>query len=91
MDQFFRENHDILVYKDKYAISPHRPAAYTEREQDEVRRASSVDPRMLRQAVNRHVNGTGYGNGNAQGMNGVNGDVHMANGKNEDVMLTDRV
>ena len=53
MDRLFRENHDILIYKDKYAISSKRPPAYLEYEQAEVRRNSSVDPKMLRRAVGK--------------------------------------
>lgn len=42
IDRFFRENHDILVFRDKDAIASKRPAAYIEHEQREVRRNSSV-------------------------------------------------
>lgn len=53
MDRLFRENHDILIYKYKDAIAPHRPAAYFEREAENVRRASSVSPQLLRRAVGK--------------------------------------
>lgn len=42
MDRLFRENHSIFVFRDKDAISPHRPANYIEYEQTQVRRNSSV-------------------------------------------------
>ena len=48
VDRFFRENHDIFVFRHKDAISPKRPAKYIEIERQEVRRASSVDPEMWR-------------------------------------------
>ena len=48
MDRLFRENHDILIFKHKDAISPKRPQAYLEHEKSEVRRASSVNPATLR-------------------------------------------
>jgi hypothetical protein len=38
----------LLVFRDKDAISSTRPVKYVEREQEEVRRNSSVDPVMLR-------------------------------------------
>ncbi|KAK6002235.1 hypothetical protein QM012_001873 [Aureobasidium pullulans] len=46
MDRFFRENHDILVFRHKDAISTKRPLAYIEHEQEEVRRNSSVHAGM---------------------------------------------
>lgn len=65
MDRFFRENQNILVYKDKEAISPHRPRKYIEYEEGEVRRNSSVDPRMLRR--NSRLRGLALENGEAKG------------------------
>lgn len=53
MDRLFRENHDIFIYKYNDAIAPHRPAAYSEHEVEEMRRNSSVDPRTLRKAVGK--------------------------------------
>ena len=53
MDRLFRENHDIFIFKDKYAISSKRPPAYLDYEQAEVRRNSSIDPRMLRSAAGK--------------------------------------
>ena len=50
IDRLFRENPKIIVCNDKEAISPHRPRGYVEYEQAEVRRNSSIDPRMLRRA-----------------------------------------
>ncbi|KAL9068627.1 MAG: hypothetical protein Q9161_006065 [Pseudevernia consocians] len=42
VDRLFRENQDILVFRDPDAISTKRPLAYIEHEQAEVRRNSSV-------------------------------------------------
>lgn len=42
IDRLFRENQNILIFRDKDAISSKRPAAYIEHEQREVRRNSSV-------------------------------------------------
>ena len=42
IDRLFRENQNILIFRDKDAISSKRPAAYIEYEQREVRRNSSV-------------------------------------------------
>ncbi|MCJ1405970.1 hypothetical protein MMC19_000035 [Ptychographa xylographoides] len=55
IDRLYRENHDPFIYKYKEAISPHRPQGYVEYERDEVRRNSSIDPRMLRRAVGKTV------------------------------------
>ena len=48
IDRLFRENHDILIFKDKDAISPKRPQAYIDHEHTEIRRASSVDAAAMR-------------------------------------------
>ena len=48
VDRLFRENHDILVFKDKDAISPKRPGRYLEYEKTEMRRNSSVVPGVLK-------------------------------------------
>ena len=48
IDRLFRENHDILIFRDKDAISPKRPQAYIDHEHTEVRRASSVDAAAMR-------------------------------------------
>jgi hypothetical protein len=40
VDRFFRENHDVFVYKDRDATCSTRPARYIEQERDEVRRES---------------------------------------------------
>ena len=42
IDRVFRENQNILIFRDKDAIASKRPAAYIEHEQREVRRNSSV-------------------------------------------------
>ena len=48
IDRFFRENHHILIHRDKKATSPKRPQEYIEHETNEVRRASSVDAAAMR-------------------------------------------
>ena len=48
IDRLFRENHDILIFRHKDAISPRRPAAYEEHERTEMRRNSSVYAAALR-------------------------------------------
>jgi hypothetical protein len=48
MDHYYQENPPLLVFRDKDVISSKRPAKYAEREQEEVRRNSSIDPAMLR-------------------------------------------
>lgn len=48
MDRYFRENQDPFVFKYKEATAPVRPTAYLEHERQEVRRASSVNPQVLR-------------------------------------------
>ena len=48
IDRLFRENHNILIFKDKDAISPKRPQAYIDHEHAEVRRHSSVDAAAMR-------------------------------------------
>lgn len=40
LDRLFRENHNILVFQHKEAISSKRPAAYVEHHEREVRRNS---------------------------------------------------
>ena len=54
MDRYFRENHNILVFKDKDAVSQKRPMKYIEHEQAEVRRTSSVNPRAMSFAAAQH-------------------------------------
>jgi len=54
IDDYFRTHHNILVFRDKEATSAKRPLAYVEREEDEVRRRSSVDPRAASLAAMHH-------------------------------------
>ena len=42
IDRLFRENQNILIFRDKDAIASKRPAAYIQHEQREIRRNSSV-------------------------------------------------
>jgi len=53
IDRLYRENHDLFIFRDKEAIAPKRPAGYVEIEENEVRRNSTIDPRMLRRAVGK--------------------------------------
>ncbi|MCJ1321232.1 hypothetical protein MMC15_006576 [Xylographa vitiligo] len=53
IDRLYRENHNLFIFRDKEAVAPKRPAAYVEIEESEVRRNSSIDPRMLRRAVGK--------------------------------------
>ena len=48
MDRYYQDNPPLLVFRDEDVISSKRPAKYYEREQEEMRRNSSVDPAMLR-------------------------------------------
>lgn len=48
LDGYFRTNPPLLVFRDKDVISNKRPAAYIEAEEDNVRRASSVNADQFR-------------------------------------------
>ncbi len=48
IDRMYRENPKLLVFRDKTIISSKRPMEYTQHEEEQVRRNSSVDPAMLR-------------------------------------------
>lgn len=62
IDLYYQENPPLLVFRDKDVISSKRPAKYAEREQEEVRRNSSVDPAMLRRGSRvRSLRGESYG------------------------------
>ena len=43
IDQYFRDHDNILVFRDKAATASKRPIEYVAREEDEVRRRSSVN------------------------------------------------
>lgn len=53
LDRYFTENQNVLVFRDKDAISSKRPARYAEEEEKEVRRNSSVSPQAAREAQAR--------------------------------------
>lgn len=62
IDLYYQESPPLLVFRDKDVISSKRPAKYAEREQEEVRRNSSVDPAMLRRGSRvRSLRGESYG------------------------------
>lgn len=48
LDAYFRTNPPLLVFRDKDVISGKRPARYIQEEEDNVRRASSVNPDQFR-------------------------------------------
>lgn len=48
IDAYYRDQPPLLVFRDKDVISSKRPAKYIQAEEDEVRRASSVDPSTFR-------------------------------------------
>ncbi|KAK4636107.1 MFS-type transporter oryC [Fulvia fulva] len=60
IDMYFRDNHNVLVFRDKTATSSKRPVEYIEREESAVRRASSVDPRAASLAA-MHSRGKAMG------------------------------
>ncbi|KAI1853722.1 hypothetical protein JX266_001706 [Neoarthrinium moseri] len=53
LDRFFRENQDILVFKDPDAKSSKRPQRYIDHEREEVRRNSSIVPSDVQAVLNR--------------------------------------
>jgi hypothetical protein len=48
IDDYYRSNPPLLVFRDRDVTSSKRPAKYTQREEEEVRRASSIDPSVFR-------------------------------------------
>lgn len=48
LDAYFHENPPLLVFRDKDVTMSTRPAKYIAKEEDNVRRASSVDPSAFR-------------------------------------------
>ncbi|KAK5957130.1 hypothetical protein OHC33_001499 [Knufia fluminis] len=50
LDAYYRESPPLLVFRDKDVTSSKRPAKYIEAEEDNVRRASSVDAGTFRRA-----------------------------------------
>jgi hypothetical protein len=54
LDRFFTENQNVLVFRDADAVSSKRPLRYIEKEQDEVRRHSSISPQIAKDAAARH-------------------------------------
>ncbi len=62
IDHYYQENPPLLVFRDKDVISSKRPAKFHEREQEEMRRNSSVDPAMLRRGSRvRSLRDNSYG------------------------------
>ncbi|KAF2090859.1 general substrate transporter [Saccharata proteae CBS 121410] len=58
VDRLFRENHDILVFRHKDAISSKRPVRNIEDEQEEIRRNSSVDKAGANEMAAKHRRAT---------------------------------
>ncbi|KAJ4523683.1 hypothetical protein HRR93_000332 [Exophiala dermatitidis] len=50
IDDYYRTNQPLLVFRDKSVTSSKRPDKYRIREEEEVRRNSSVDPTVFRRA-----------------------------------------
>lgn len=50
LDDYYRNDPPLLVFRDKDVISSKRPEKYIIKEQEEVRRASSADPMAFRRA-----------------------------------------
>jgi hypothetical protein len=48
IDDYYRNNPPLLVFRDKEATRSGRPEKYSRKEEEEVRRNSSVDPAVLR-------------------------------------------
>jgi hypothetical protein len=48
IDDYYRGNPSLLVWRDHEAKRTGRPQKYADKEQEEIRRNSSVDPAMLR-------------------------------------------
>lgn len=74
IDDYYRHKPPLLVWRDKDAKKSGRPEKYVEREQDEIRRASSADPAVLRrhsrvsyQAESEYNRQTEKGSFNGQG------------------------
>ena len=54
IDRYFTGNCPLLVFLDKEAIQEKRPERYIEREQDEMRRNSSVVPGQVGAALDNY-------------------------------------
>lgn len=54
LDSYFRDQPGLLVFGDKSATSSKRPIEFIEREEQEVRRQSSVNPRAASLAAARN-------------------------------------
>lgn len=48
LDAYFRTNPPLLVFRDKSVTSSKRPAEFAVKEEEDIRRASSVDPGVFR-------------------------------------------
>ncbi len=59
IDDYYRTNPSLLVFRDRDATSSKRPEKYKVREEEEVRRNSSVDPAVLRRGSRVSASGAG--------------------------------
>ncbi len=59
IDDYYRTNPPLLVFRDKDVTSSKRPDKYRVKEEDEVRRASSVDPSTFRRSSRLSVGNAG--------------------------------
>ncbi|KAK5070136.1 hypothetical protein LTR64_001973 [Lithohypha guttulata] len=62
LDAYYRESPPLLVFRDKDVTSSKRPAKYVEAEQEEIRRASGVDPSSFRRQSRISSQDGEYGN-----------------------------
>lgn len=75
LDRYFTENQNILVFRDKDAISSKRPAKYAEEEEEEVRRNSSVSLQATREAQARFRGSLTGREGGGEDKGGIDGNV----------------
>ncbi|KAE9976735.1 hypothetical protein EG328_002450 [Venturia inaequalis] len=75
LDRYFTENQNILVFRDKDAISSKRPARYAETEEEEVRRNSSISPQTAREAQARFRGSLAKRDENGEDKGSINGAV----------------
>lgn len=77
LDAYFRTNPPLLVFRDKDVISSKRPAAYAEAEEDNVRRASSVDAAQYRRSSRVSMRDPNRAMSHASGVSTLAGGQNM--------------
>jgi hypothetical protein len=83
IDDYYRDNPPLLVFRDKHAISSRRPEKYQIREEEEIRRNSSVDPILFRRASRLGSLGGTRGLSNAARQRGEHDNNEEFEGKTE--------